>query len=160
MKNIVLLGKDITSRRLRGAAISLLTVVIMFTVVMAENISWLSQLAGLILLTGIGLIAYLIVSDSPRHLHFSKAACYSTIIIGTLWVMALLYAISQPQRPLFRFVTDRNSDGMLTGAYFEMSPVIMVSAFGILMLASGLIAYHIGKRRKDIKGIKKEDLFK
>jgi hypothetical protein len=158
---ILTLLTDVRTRRWRGIGVVAITAAIPLLLNYGDTkLPGADTVTPMALLVCVAGIVYLIAKDDPRSRRLSKSAVYSAIIVGTLWIEFFIYACFQPQGTLLKYVVGRAADGTVRSDYFEMAPVIMVSIFGIMLLIAGAIAYAIGRRRKDIKGIKNRDLFK
>ena len=161
MKNAIKkLTNDVMSRGVRGLGVAALTVVATLAIGQKDSGDVLNIVADIVSFASLGGILYLISTDSLRGLRFSKQACYAVIIAGTLWLMALVHAVANPNQPLFQAIKQSGPDSSATVLSVEMAPIVLATLLCLALLVGGLIAYAVGKRRKDVKGMKKTDLFK
>lgn len=149
-KPLIGLMKDIASNSKRAISVTILTLGGIY-LLFVDGSWWAALLRVLVIAAIIGVIA----TDTGRGLHHSKTALYTTVISTALWVAMLVDTIIHAPRTLFAMNT--NSDGSFS---IEIAPFVLVSVLLLVLALSGSIAYSYGRKRKDIKGVKKEKLFK
>ena len=162
MKNQTsILLSDILRKGWRGAAVASLVALCVFST-MIEWRFLSGTVLGLLWLVSSLAIWFIIAQDSPRKMQSTKSAVYVTLVVGTLWVSTLIEMLWRlgHGHPLMTYQVKRFADDSISAASLQLAPIIPATFIAVTFLASGLIAYHIGKQRKDIKGIKKQDLFK
>ena len=113
------------------------------------------------LIAAIG-VWFIIRSDSLRDIRSTKSAVYGTLIMSVFWLTTVVEMIVRLARnqSLLHWETKHFADGSMRGAKIEFAPVFLATGFVLTFIISGIIAYHIGKQRKDIKGVKNRDLFR
>ncbi len=147
---IIGLAKDIKSRWIRAVCVVLLA----FAVI-ALSVAEYSWWEGIVSMLCITIILGIIGTDTTRGLHHSKAALYSTAVAVGLWVAVLIDTLLYPPRTLFAFSTSGDNAFSL-----EIAPITLITVLLLLLAASGSIAYSIGKKRGDVRGTKKQKIFK
>lgn len=161
VQDINKLFQDVKSRGKNGVFVAILTVVVLSVITfISDPLRYkYAGLGSVIAMAAAVLLGAIILSDNKRSLNYSKQACYSVIVIGTAWLASLGYFIIAGE-PLYKITYQGETAGSAFIAELQISPLLLTTWFAIFFIISGLIAYAVGKHRKDIKGIKKEDLFK
>ena len=160
-ESITTLLHDIRSRGWRGLAIALLVATSMLTIMPGmERVS--NSVRGVAWFVVFIAVAGLIAKDSTRNMKSTKSAVYSSIVIGTIWLSSAVEAVWRfaHDKPILKIQNERLADGSIKAASLEFAPIVVATYLAVVYLITGLIAYYIGKRRKDIKGIKNRDLFR
>lgn len=152
-KAILELVKDIQHRWIRALCVALLTtaVLVSFFITSEAWNPWISIARVLCIAAIIGIIS----TDTTRELHHSKAALYVTVMLASAWVTAFVDTLRHPPTTLLSLST-----GGDTVFLIEATPIVFISILVVVYAVSGAIAYKIGHKRGDIRGTKKQHLFK
>jgi hypothetical protein len=149
--NTKTLGQEITNRWLRLLAVALLTAGIMSLLIYAPQ----TLMMNLVRFVMIVAICAIIGLDTGRtRLGSFKAVVYFGAVSLGILITAIVDAVRHPSETLFLI---KASDGEVS---IQIAPVILLAALMTLFIIVGVITYKIGQRRGDVRGVKKEDLFK
>lgn len=160
-QDIKKLSQDIISRGKNGVIVALLTMFVLSIFIFISDplkykYGWIGSAIAMAVTV---LIGFIINTDSKRSLNYSKQASYGAIIIGTAWLASYAYFLIV-REPLFNITYQGATKGSSFIAELQISPLVITTWFAVFYIISGVIAYVVGRHRKDIKGIKKEDLFR
>lgn len=150
-KPITTLAQDINNRWARSLVVAGLTTTAL-VLFMLGNSWWTTVLQVLCVAAIIGVIS----TDAARGLNHSKTALYATVIALTLWLVTFVEAFLHPPHTLFSLSVGDES----TVFSIVIAPIVLVSFLLLLLAMGGSIAYTIGRKRGDIRGTKKQKIFR
>jgi uncharacterized membrane protein (GlpM family) len=158
-KQLLTILQDVRSRKWRGVAVALLTLASVLVVDLATPQK--SSVVGVVWLFAVVAICAVVITDAPRTMRASRSAIYGTIIMAAFWLGTLVQSVFwlTEGHSLVHTKTQRLADGTIAGAELELAPVVGATLLVAVFVTSGIVAYYVGRHRKDVKGVKNRDLF-